>query len=192
MRVANVRDASTLHTALSGDFASGEIARSGFRRGSPAFDGAPGRDGRCAGRSQVAIALRAVTDGQLRIGSSAAIVPTVPVLGCLLIEARLPHVVDNTDDLLWRQIHSPVQVYQLSTGSSLPKNRFASERLTTRTGGAPPSSRGSSQRPASKRTPIVGRKSWLSANKFGNQGSRLTDRQKPLRESADLTKYLTT
>jgi hypothetical protein len=39
----------------------------------------------------------------------------------LLVQARLPHVVDNTDDLLWRQIHSTVQVDHLSHRILAPK-----------------------------------------------------------------------
>lgn len=50
-------------TAVLGAISSREGARSGFRWGHRPFGGAPGRDGQCAGRSQVAVALCTVADG---------------------------------------------------------------------------------------------------------------------------------
>jgi len=60
--VADMRDASTLHMAVLSDVSQREGARSGFRCGHRPSGGAPGSDGQCAGRSQVAVASSAVTD----------------------------------------------------------------------------------------------------------------------------------
>jgi hypothetical protein len=60
--VADLRDASALHMTVSSDVPYREVAHSGFRWGHRPFGGAPGRDGQCADRSQVAVALSAVTD----------------------------------------------------------------------------------------------------------------------------------
>jgi hypothetical protein len=47
----------------------------------------------------------------------------------LLVEARLPHVVDETDELLWRQIHSAIEVDQLSHRIVAPKEPFCERAI---------------------------------------------------------------
>ena len=80
--MADVRDASSLHMTVLSDISWRDVARGGFRWSHRPSGGAPGCDGQCAGRSQVAVALSAVTALPEAVGFfSAATLPTIPVLG---------------------------------------------------------------------------------------------------------------
>jgi hypothetical protein len=70
--VADVRDAPNPPHARAVRLVLGEVVHDGFPWGHRPIGGAPRCGGQCAGRSQVAVALDAVTDLPAAVGFSAA------------------------------------------------------------------------------------------------------------------------
>ena len=73
-----------------------------------------------------------------------------------LIEPPLTHILDDTDDLLRRQIHTSIQVDHLPHGILVVEEPLHDRHeFTMMTGGAEASSLASNHRPARSRTPMV-------------------------------------